>query len=179
MSIMRPQIDSDYRARLSAPGYLDCTDWVDCETLQGALDYLADTFGDSFDRQDWLDLAEYDQRLADYLEGYFLAVGFTSTDYHGEPIFPCSGEFSDYYDGADIRAKIDGSQIGDFFSSAFDFFSTVINSDSAQDCTDWRVFGANFHYSRNGHGTGFFDSELKNRDYLQDLAKKFGELELN
>jgi hypothetical protein len=179
MGFLRPQIDSDFRARLSAPGFLDCTDWEECNSLESAIRYLADTFGDSFDSEDWLELAEYDQRLADFFEGYFLALGFTATDYDGNQLFPCSGEFTDYYDSEDIRKKIDDSDLPNYFSEAFDFFCRATDSDSCDDCLDWAAFGANFHYSRNGHGTGFFDSDLKNRDYLQNLAKNFGELELN
>ena len=33
-----------YGARLSAPGYLDCTDWVVFDTEQEAIDYLAETY---------------------------------------------------------------------------------------------------------------------------------------
>ena len=33
-----------YGARLSAPGYMDCTDWVVFDTEQEAIDYLAETY---------------------------------------------------------------------------------------------------------------------------------------
>ena len=33
-----------YGARLSAPGYMDCTDWTVFDTEQGAIDYLAETY---------------------------------------------------------------------------------------------------------------------------------------
>ena len=33
-----------YGARLSAPGYLDCTDWCVFDTEQEAIDYLAETY---------------------------------------------------------------------------------------------------------------------------------------
>jgi hypothetical protein len=39
-------------ARLSAPGYLDCTDWVACETEDAAKDYLAETYGDDLDEDE-------------------------------------------------------------------------------------------------------------------------------
>jgi hypothetical protein len=32
-------------ARLSAPGYMDCTDWTAHETEQDAIDYLIETYG--------------------------------------------------------------------------------------------------------------------------------------
>jgi len=33
-------------ARLSAPGYLDCTEWSTFRTERGAMEYLAETYGD-------------------------------------------------------------------------------------------------------------------------------------
>ena len=33
-----------YGARLSAPGYMDCTDWTVFDTEQEAIDYLAETY---------------------------------------------------------------------------------------------------------------------------------------
>ena len=35
-----------YGARLSAPGYMDCTDWCVFNTEQEAIDYLAETYLD-------------------------------------------------------------------------------------------------------------------------------------
>ena len=35
-----------YGARLSAPGYLDCTDWGVFDTEQEAKEYLEETYGD-------------------------------------------------------------------------------------------------------------------------------------
>ena len=35
-----------YGARLSAPGYLDCTEWTVFDTEQEAVDYLEETYGD-------------------------------------------------------------------------------------------------------------------------------------
>jgi len=38
-----------FGARLSAPGYLDCTEWTVFDTEQEALDYLVETYGDDED----------------------------------------------------------------------------------------------------------------------------------
>lgn len=43
---------SGYGARLSAPGYMDCTEWCVFDTEQEAEDYLRDTFGDDDDDDD-------------------------------------------------------------------------------------------------------------------------------
>lgn len=44
------QIDGDiiigYGARLTAPGYLDCTEWVVFDTVQEAIDYLESMYLD-------------------------------------------------------------------------------------------------------------------------------------
>lgn len=40
---------SGYGARLSAPGYMDCTDWAVFDTVQEAADYLLDTYYDRAD----------------------------------------------------------------------------------------------------------------------------------
>lgn len=178
MSFLRPQIDENNRARLSAPGYLDCTDWVDCGGTLEAIKYLADTYGDEFDNRDWEELIGYDSDLVDYLNGYFLAVGFTATDYNGNPLFPCQGEFLDYYDTFDILKKIPESELSDFYGSAIEFYIESVESGFFDDSTDWGLVGHNFHLSRNGHGSGFFDSDFNRRDELQKLSKKFGELEL-
>jgi hypothetical protein len=37
---------SGYGARFSAPGYMDCTEWSVFDTLQEAVDYLAETYLD-------------------------------------------------------------------------------------------------------------------------------------
>lgn len=37
---------SGWGARLSAPGFLDCTEWAVFETEREALDYLRDMYGD-------------------------------------------------------------------------------------------------------------------------------------
>lgn len=178
MAFLRPQIDDDNRARLSAPGYLDCTDWVECENTLEAIKYLADTFGDSFDNSDWERLIGYDFNLVDFLDGYFLAVGFTATDCEGEALFPCRGEFSDYYDTFDILKKIPESELADFYCSAIGFYVKVSQSGLLDDSTDWALAGHNFHLSRNGHGSGFFDSDFKNSEELQKMSEQFGGLEL-
>lgn len=43
---------SGFGARLSAPGYMDCTDWTVFSTRQEAEQYLVDTYGDDIDTND-------------------------------------------------------------------------------------------------------------------------------
>ncbi len=39
-------------ARLSASGYMDCTEWAVCDTEDQAREYLAETYGDDIDLDD-------------------------------------------------------------------------------------------------------------------------------
>jgi hypothetical protein len=41
-----------YGARLSAPGYMDCTEWTVFDTEQEANDYLEETYGDDEDEEE-------------------------------------------------------------------------------------------------------------------------------
>lgn len=43
------EIREGYGARLSAPGYLDCTEWIVFDTEQEAQDYLTEMYGDDDD----------------------------------------------------------------------------------------------------------------------------------
>lgn len=38
--------------RLSAPGYMDCTDWTPCESEEDALEQIAELYGDDDDSGD-------------------------------------------------------------------------------------------------------------------------------
>ena len=46
------ELKTGWLARLSAPGYMDCTDWTAHETEDEAYEYLAETFGDDEDDDD-------------------------------------------------------------------------------------------------------------------------------
>ena len=45
-SVHEVQVQEGYGARLSMPGYLDCTDWSVHETEKEAWEYLQDTYED-------------------------------------------------------------------------------------------------------------------------------------
>lgn len=40
-----------YGARMSAPGYLDCTDWCVFSTEEEAVEFLAETFGEELEEK--------------------------------------------------------------------------------------------------------------------------------
>jgi hypothetical protein len=183
MSFMRPEIKesekgSGYCWRLSAPGYLDCTDWTRSKSLLGAIVDCADQEGESFDLSDWKELLSYDCDLESFCQAYLLAVGFTATSSEGEPLFPCQGEFSDSYDWQEIAETIDQQELNSFIGSAVDFYFRAKSQKLIEPKEDLDRLGANFHFSRNGHGTGFWDSDHKHKQKLQELAKTYGEQEL-
>ena len=183
MGFMQPQIElitkeKGFRWRLSAPGYLDCTEWTKARTIREAILDCSALYGDGFDLDDWRILTSYDSELSDFVEAYLLAVGFTATNFDGEPIFPCQGEFSDSYDWGEVAEKIEPQELNSFIGSAVDFFCLAKNSGLVRIDEDMQAFGANFHFSRNGHGTGFWDSDHPHKSELQAMAKTFGGLEL-
>lgn len=47
-----------FGARLSAPGYMDCTDWVVFNTEKDAAEYLLETYGDGLDADEIESLEE-------------------------------------------------------------------------------------------------------------------------
>lgn len=51
-TIQSATIRSGYGARLSAPGYLDATDWTVFDTQDEAEQYLVDTYGDDVEIED-------------------------------------------------------------------------------------------------------------------------------
>lgn len=42
------QVHEGFIARLSAPGYMDCTEWAGFDTAEEAARYLIDTYGEDF-----------------------------------------------------------------------------------------------------------------------------------
>lgn len=63
-------------ARMSAPGYMDCTDWTAHESEQAAQEYLRDTYGVFFGNEPLEDL------IAQCNELGFDIVKDTETDYY-------------------------------------------------------------------------------------------------
>lgn len=61
-------------------------------------------------------------------------------------------------------------------NDAVDFFDTYF----AMILDNFEKAGADFHFSRNGHGTGFFDRDCYNghEQELQRAAKVYGSCEL-
>jgi hypothetical protein len=50
--IFSVQITTGFGARLSAPGYMDCTDWAVFDTAEEAQAYLDETYGDEDEDED-------------------------------------------------------------------------------------------------------------------------------
>lgn len=124
--------------------------------------------------------------MGSVVNGYLKAALF-STTYQGEDPDIDADENSDDsfqdvgYDTDDFSTqaiKSAKSDIGQFFTAIsndieackdFNKFMSAHEGDAAEE------FGMNFWYSRNGHGTGFFDDRC---DVLQKLARSFKEVNL-
>jgi hypothetical protein len=73
----------------------------------------------------------------------------------------------------------------DALSKAYKDCESFYNSMHTQNCMpdncDWRQIGIDFWYTRNSHGTGFWDNYKDeknyngNEDILTDIAQSFGE----
>jgi hypothetical protein len=112
----------------------------------------------------------------DFLKGYILGVGFTSQNTEGENWFGAgSGEFSDYVSVEEIVEAIGYESMHQLLTEVLAFLKSAHHL--LIDC-DMEDAGSNFHYTRNGHGCGFWDGDWpEHGDKLTELSKPFGEFE--
>lgn len=167
--------ESGYVWRLSAPGYMDCTDWICADSLKEAILDMLGMYGDGFDIHDFSDIVDM-LDCQSFIDDYLLGLAFTcmnedcETSTFGAPgcdIADCVDVESDIWDRLtdDQKCRVYNDCI-DFYLSASDLLE------------DWPSPGSDFHLTRNGHGAGFWDRDLENGDKLTELAKPFGSLEL-
>ena len=95
-----------------------------------------------------------------FLRGYKEALYFTETGEENEPPYGALLD-EDFERESAIECLA-------FFTRAWCFLPTGREA--------YADAGRNFWFSRNGHGTGFFDSGLKHADHLQKIAETFGEV---
>jgi hypothetical protein len=170
-----------WRWRLSAPGYLDCTDWCTSDSEIECISDCLGTYGDGFDEEDYRDVANHLPGFDEFLNDYLLGLAFTAMS--GEeldtPVFGCPGmDISDCVDvDSDIWRKMTSEQKLETLSDCVGFI--VDNWESLNSVGELSRHGSDFHLSRNGHGSGFFD-----RGYgdvgrkLQEAARVWGSKEL-
>lgn len=166
-------------ARLSADGYLDCTDWIGpFETETEAIKELFDQHGDDCETID--DVCQYAIQFADFWRGYTQAIGFTAHDdsESGESLFSGSGDFdSNHPDCADeYLDKLTEDERKELLNDASGFFF-----DNLADIVDnAEQAGHDFHLTRNHHGCGFWDGDWTDEveQRLTESSKTYGSCEL-
>ena len=156
-------------ARLSAQGYLDCTDWIGpFDTELEAIKALWEEHGDSVETVE--DVCEYFPQFADFWLAYTQAIAFTaSADSEGGSLFGGSGEFDENWPECynnEYGDKLTDREREDLFNSAVGFFVDNL----ADIIEDAEHAGRDFHFTRNGHGCGFWDGHWPT-DIGQRLTK--------
>jgi len=167
--------------RLSAPGYLDSTDWSGVvDTLPEAITELRGMFDDS-------ELLPYlcDELpgFSEFWKGYLISLAFTAMDMGSEcgggvlePWSNPGGDISEVVDPDDVAAILDElERLDECRSDCLDFLCQayhLIPEDK------YELAGCDFHFTRNGHGTGFWDRDWNSGDVLTELSKPYGTAEL-
>lgn len=128
----------------------------------------------------WLSEKPLDRRKLFY--GYTQALGFTARDEaDDEPLFPGPGEFNDNWDvWGEIHGLISDEALATIVADLEDFekwATTLIENDNVS-AGDWHQAGVDLHYTRNGHGSGFWDGDWSNGAELTRFAKAFGSFEM-
>lgn len=173
-------------ARLSASGYLDCTDWIGpFDTEIQAILALWEENGDSVDNVE--DVCEYFPQFADFWLGYTQALAFTShvdsEDGQGGSLFAGQGEFDDNwpecYDN-DYGDKLTDSEREELLNDAVEFFVDNLADFVNDEVNDAKHAGRDFHFTRNGHGCGFWDGDWPTDvgQRLTESAKVYSSCEL-
>jgi len=123
----------------------------------------------------------------EFWEGYLYGIAFTATEYreddenYNEPIEEWSnpgGDIMDVTEPVAVQQALEAagpSYLNDAYSSCLGFFSATRHL--RDDVSDHDA-GSDFHLSRNGHGSGFFDRGYEHSDLLQELASVHGTFEL-
>lgn len=166
-------------SRLSADGYLDCTEWLGpFDTEVEAIKALWGEHGD--DCQTVEDVCQYTSQFADFWKGYTQSLGFTSQQDNedGDSLFDGPGDFDqnhpDCLEGWWDKLTEDEQQslIGDAAGFFFDNLADIADK--------YEQAGSDFHLTRNRHGAGFWDGywpgDIGKR--LTDAAHVWGTCEL-
>lgn len=124
---------------------------------------------------------ELHERFMEFWRSYTQAVAFTSMEDdeegRGNSLFSGSGDFdSNYPDAWGTYAEhLDQQERDEMLIDAAGFFMEAKDLIEGEDARA----GRDFHYSRCGHGCGFFDGDWDDLgDTLQRMAKTYSTLEL-
>lgn len=115
-----------------------------------------------------------------FWEGYLLGLAFTATKgMDGEPLFNNPGGDIAYI--VDLKQfQIDMLENGceeklpEMREDCLDFFNQAHHLMERK----FKNAGSDFHLTRNGHGSGFWDGDWEHGDELTDLSKPYGTCEL-
>lgn len=169
--------------RLSAPGYLDCTDWTPAQSLLEAISDCLGMYGDDMDLEDLEAIASELDGFQSFRDDYLMGLAFTAQRQETEssepqPLFSNpGGDIADVVDvDNDVWANLSDEQkisvtsdCLNFLIEAMPYMADVAMGDA----------GSDFHLSRNGHGAGFFDRPYTHAKKLQEIARGYGECELS
>lgn len=161
--------------RLSAPGYMDCTEWIAYASEHEAM--LAVIGENDFEFETMRELLSY---LDDFISGYWQGMGFANARLEGNendscdtPLFSNSREFHEDEISElltdDDRDSVRGDCVGMYLDCLKILGREFHDSDEANRA------GSDFALSRNGHGAGYFDGAYDGKEYdLQAAAKVYG-----
>lgn len=169
--------ETKFKWRLSAPGYMDCTDWSVADDIFEAIRDCLGMYGDSFDEDDFRDLGSYVTGFDDFLDGYVLGLCFTAQFEDGESSFGEPGcDIADCVDIDEIWERISEDERVTILADCIGFVS---------DCGElleplaMHDAGSDFHLTRNRHGAGFWDGDWGDiGDELTELARPYGTREM-
>lgn len=171
-----------YKWRLSASGYMDCTEWSSADSVYEALRDCLGMHGDGFDEQDFRDLGSHIPGFDDFLEGYLYGLAFTAQtidEESGESGEPPFGE-----PGCDIRDCVETDEVWEVLSDEgklevlSDCIGFILDCEGMIPEERMHEAGSDFHLTRNGHGAGFWDGDWNNGDELSAKSKPYGSFEL-
>jgi hypothetical protein len=161
-----------YAWRLSAPGYLDCTEWAYAASVSSAIIDCIERYDGELDTEDLYVLGSWLSGFEEFLEGYLYGLAFTATDSDGKSLYKNPG--------GDIRDVVDTDKFLKMFSEEdqarilIDCVSFVaLAGDRISDA--FGDAGSDFHLTRNRHGAGFQDGDWVHEEGLVALSRTFGE----
>lgn len=189
--------------RLSAPGYLDCTEWsLPVKSVYLAIQEIIEE-NEEYSLRELLD-SDSDIDVDEMIDSYFLTMAFTGSretpnpkgeqDYNSKPLVSHGGQdISEVCDGDMVRDWLTDEQVNELTGYMLDFAlsACIAMCDVAGgqsdwiESVDWEQFASDFHFTRNGHGAGFWDGDWQDIDghdfgnLLSDLSKPYGTCELN
>lgn len=124
---------------------------------------------------------ELHERFMDFWRGYTQAVGFTASvddeDGQGEALFEGSGDFDSNYPDAwdDYAPHLTAAERDEMLVDCACFFMEAKDMIDGDDCKA----GTDFHFTRCGHGCGYWDGDWDEYgDELTAMSKPYGSLEL-